>query len=216
MPEPASTLPRVFLVDDQPQVLKALARVVAAGGFDAVTFTSAQAFLDSAHASDAGCVVLDLAMPGMDGMALQQALLARCCLLPLVFLTGYGDLASGVAAMKHGAFDFLAKPVEALQLLEVVAAALAHNRTTRAAAAQRQHAMRLIDSLSRREREVLALIVDGKLNKQIAAQFGTVEKTVKAQRASLMQKPGADNVAALVRLWDAAHAPGWPVPMQVE
>jgi len=170
MPECIS--PRVFLVDDQPQVLKALARALSAGGFNPVTFTSAQAFLDSAHADDPGRLVLDLAMPGMDGMALQQALAARASLLPLVFLTGHGDLACGVAAMKYGAFDFLAKPVDVQRLLDVVMA---------------------------------ALIVEGKLNKQVAAELGTVEKTVKAQRANLMHKTGADSVAALVRLRDAAH-----------
>jgi FixJ family two-component response regulator len=206
MPEPTPALPRVFLVDDQPQVLKALARVLAANGFDPVTFTSAQAFLDTSHAADPGCLVLDLAMPDMDGMALQRALVQRASLLPLVFLTGHGDMTSGVAAMKSGAFDFLSKPVDVQRLLDVVTAALAHNQVARAGSAQRQHAVRLIDSLSRREREVLALIVQGKLNKQVAAQLGTVEKTVKVQRASVMHKTGADSVAALVRLWDAAHS----------
>jgi FixJ family two-component response regulator len=199
------TSPCVFLVDDQPQVIKALARVLDANGLATAQFTSAQAFLDGPYAEQAGCLVLDLAMPDMDGMALQQALRARASLLPLVFLTGHGDMASGVAAMKNGAFDFLSKPVDVQRLITVVTAALAQNAAARAAAAHRQHAMRMIALLTPREREVLALIVAGKLNKQVAAQLGTVEKTVKSQRASVMHKTGAENFAALVRLWDAAR-----------
>lgn len=195
----------VFLVDDQPQVLKALARVLSAEGFQTAQFTSPQAFLDGAHAEQPGCLVLDLAMPDMDGMALQQALRERASLLPLIFLTGHGDMASGVTAMKAGAFDFLSKPVDTARLTAVVMAALAHNAAARTAAAHHHHAVRLLALLTPREREVLALIVAGKLNKQVAAQLGTVEKTVKSQRASIMQKTGAENFAALVRLWDAAH-----------
>lgn len=195
----------VFLVDDQPQVLKALARVLSAEGFQTAQFTSPQAFLDGGHAEQPGCLVLDLAMPDMDGMALQQALRERASLLPLIFLTGHGDMASGVTAMKAGAFDFLSKPVDTARLTAVVMAALAHNAAARTAAAHHHHAVRLLALLTPREREVLALIVAGKLNKQVAAQLGTVEKTVKSQRASIMQKTGAENFAALVRLWDAAH-----------
>ena len=205
MSDPSADAPRVFLVDDQPQVVKALARVLAADGFTPVQFTSPHAFLAGPHADEPGCLVLDLAMPDMDGMALQQALAARGSLLPLIFLTGHGDMASGVAAMKLGAFDFLSKPVDTGRLLEVVVAALAHNAAARATATRRAHAIRLIATLTPREHEVLALIVEGKLNKQVAAQLGTVEKTVKTQRASVMQKTGADSFAALVRLWDAAH-----------
>lgn len=206
MTEHAASVPRVFLVDDQPQVVKALARVLAAEGFDAVPFISADTFLSGPHANEAGCLVLDLAMPGTDGMAVQRALTARGSLLPVVFLTGHGDLASGVAAMKLGAFDFLSKPVDGKRLLEVVGAALRHNQTLRAESTRRLHAVRLIGSLSPREREVLALIVEGQLNKQVAARLGTAEKTVKTQRASVMQKTGADSFAALVRLWDAAQS----------
>lgn len=205
MPDPTATLPCVFLVDDQPQVVKALARVLAADGFEPVAFTSPYAFLDGPHAEAPGCLVLDLAMPGMDGLALQDALRARGSLLPLIFLTGYGDLASGVAAMKQGAFDFLSKPLDAERLCAAVGAALARNATLRATAARRMHALRVVASLTPREREVMGLIVEGKLNKQVAALLGTVEKTVKSQRASVMRKTGADSFAALVRLWDAAR-----------
>lgn len=208
--------PRVFLVDDQPQVLKALARLLGADGFEALTFESAQAFLAGEHAEQAGCLVLDLAMPDMDGMALQQALAARGSLLPLIFLTGHGDLASGVAAMKSGAFDFLTKPVDVQRLIDVVNTAFAHNAARRQEAARQRQAARLIATLTPREREVMALIVEGKLNKQAAAVMGTTEKTVKVHRARVMQKTGADSFAALVRLWDAAcpaegrPAEAWP------
>ena len=134
----SAAAPRVFLVDDQPQVLKALARLLGADGFAALTFDSAQAFLAGEHAEQAGCLVLDLAMPDMDGMALQQALAARGSLLPMIFLTGHGDLASGVAAMKPGAFDFLTKPVDVQRLIDVVNAAFAAQRRRAASEAARQ------------------------------------------------------------------------------
>lgn len=198
--------PVVFLVDDQPQVLKALARVLEANGFAARTFDSAASFLAGSHHAQPGCLVLDLAMPGMDGMGLQQALRARESLLPLIFLTGHGSMAAGVAAMKQGAFDFLSKPVDVEQLLAAVAQAFARNQAARAQLVRKEEACRLIDRLTPREREVMALIVAGKLNKQAAAQLGTVEKTVKVHRARIMQKTGADSFATLVRLWDAAMA----------
>jgi len=206
MPELNELPPRVFLVDDQPQVLKALARLLDADGFDAVTFDSAAAFLASTCPEAPGCLVLDLAMPGMDGMALQEALSARHCVLPLIFLTGHGDMASGVAAMKHGAFDFLSKPVDVQRLIAAVNAAFAHNAGARRRAGQRRHAAAKIAGLTPREREVMALIVEGQLNKQAAAVLGMSEKTVKVHRAHIMQKTGADSFAALVRLWDAAGA----------
>ena len=206
MPELNELPPRVFLVDDQPQVLKALARLLDADGFDAVTFDSAAAFLASACPETPGCLVLDLAMPGMDGMALQEALSARHCVLPLIFLTGHGDMASGVAAMKQGAFDFLSKPVDVQRLIAAVNAAFAHNAGARRRAGQRRHAAAKIAGLTPREREVMALIVEGQLNKQAAAVLGMSEKTVKVHRAHIMQKTGADSFAALVRLWDAAGA----------
>ena len=194
----------MFLVDDQPQVLKALVRLLGADGFDALAFSSAADFLASDCAEQAGCLVLDLAMPDMDGMALQQALRARSSLLPLIFLTGHGELSSAVAAMKGGAFDFLTKPVDVAHLLAAVNAAFVHNDAARQDAARRRHAAGLIAGLTPREREVMALIVDGRLNKQAAAALGTTEKTIKVHRARVMQKTGADSFAALVRLWDAA------------
>lgn len=196
----------IFLVDDQPAVLKALARLLDSAGFHALTFNSAQQFLDSSHPDQPGCLILDLAMPVIDGIALQRALIARACLLPLIFLTAHGDMVYAVAAMKHGAFDFLAKPVDAARLIAAVEAALAQNGAARQNALRQQAAQRLIATLTPRERQVMALVAEGKLNKQTAAILGTTEKTIKVHRARVMQKTGADSVAALVRLWDSAAA----------
>jgi FixJ family two-component response regulator len=201
--------PRVFLVDDQAAVLKALSRLLRAAGFAVAPFESGQAFLDGGDGDGAGCLVLDLAMPNMDGMALQQALAARASLLPVIFLTGHGDIASGVQAMKSGAFDFLTKPVDDARLLGVVGAAIEHNRQRRAERAQRAEIEARLARLTPREREVMYLLVEGKLNKQVAGELGTVEKTVKVHRANVMAKMQVRSLTALVRLVDrvngAAH-----------
>jgi FixJ family two-component response regulator len=194
--------PRVFLVDDQPAILKALQRLLMAAGFTVAPFESAHAFLAGGHAAEAGCLVLDLSMPDMDGMALQQALTARHSVLPLIFLTGHGDIASGVQAMKRGAFDFLTKPVDGDKLVAAVQAALALNAERLAVHDERNEIQQRYDSLTPREREVLLLLAEGLLNKQIAAQLGTVEKTVKVHRARVMAKMQVRSAAALVRLLD--------------
>jgi RNA polymerase sigma factor (sigma-70 family) len=141
-------------------------------------------------------------MPEMDGMALQRALAEQHSALPVIFLTGHGDIASGVHAMKLGAFDFLTKPVDGDKLLPAVRAAFARNAEQRAACAERGELQQRYDSLTPREREVLALVAEGLLNKQIAAQLGTVEKTVKVHRARVMAKMQARSLSALVRLVD--------------
>jgi FixJ family two-component response regulator len=192
--------PRVFLVDDQPAVLKALSRLLTSVGFEVASFGSAQEFLDSGNAAAAGCLVLDLAMPGMDGMALQQALTAAASALPVIFLTGHGDIDSSVQAMKLGAADFLTKPVDGDKLLRAVRAAVEKNRQTRAERAELDDILERLASLTPREHEVLALVVEGKLNKQAAAELGTVEKTIKVHRARVMTKMRAGSLAELVRL----------------
>ena len=200
--------PRVFLVDDQPAVLKALQRLLASAGFDVLAFGSARDFLDSDAQHSSGCLVLDLGMPEMDGLQLQRALGERGTSLPLIFLTGQGDIASGVQAMKLGAFDFLTKPVDDGKLIAAVSAALSKNLELRAEQAERQRVQGLLASLTPREREVLELVVQGQLNKQVAAQLGTVEKTIKVHRARVMEKMNARSLAELVRLADrAAIAP---------
>ncbi|MDP1976289.1 response regulator transcription factor [Undibacterium sp.] len=190
----------VFLVDDQPAVLKAMARLLQSAGVSAVTFESAQAFLDSGNASKAGCLVLDLAMPDMDGMALQGKLTAMGSDLPIIFLTGHGSIDTGVLAMKLGAQDFLTKPVDADKLLAAVQTAFERNRLARLASAEKQVIQARLNSLTPRELEVLYLLVEGKLNKQVAAELGTVEKTIKVHRGKVMSKMDVTSVAALIHM----------------
>lgn len=194
--------PRVFLVDDQPAVLKALSRLLVSAGLEVATFGSAQAFLDSGNVDAVGCLVLDLAMPGMNGMELQQELVARVSALPVIFLTGHGDIDTGVQAMKYGAADFLTKPVDGDKLLSAVHTAFELNRQTLLDRADIDEIKERLASLTPREREVLALVVEGKLNKQAAAELGTVEKTIKVHRARVMTKMKVRSLAELVRLVD--------------
>lgn len=196
------TEPRIFLVDDQPAVLKALARLLKAAGFEVVTFDSAQAFLDSGNATQPGCLILDLSMPGMNGLALQQALSQCASLLPLIFLTGHGDLQSGIHAMKLGAADFLTKPVDEARLISAVQLALASNLRQRQEHLERELIMQRLASLTPREREVLDLLIEGWLNKQVAAELGTVEKTIKVHRAHVMAKMQVRSLTQLVRMVD--------------
>ena len=191
---------QVFLVDDQAAVRKAMKRLLASAGYDVVAYESARAFLDSGMADAAGCLVLDLEMPDMNGLALQQALAGS--LLPVIFLTGHGDIGSGVRAIKAGASDFLTKPVDGAILLAAVQGALDQNRVARAEQAECDELRARLDSLTPREREVLALLVEGKLNKQIADQLGIVEKTIKVHRARVLAKMKVRSSTALVRLVD--------------
>ncbi|MRV73528.1 response regulator [Duganella sp. FT92W] len=199
--------PRVFLVDDQPAILKALGRLLASAGYTVQGYTSAREFLDSGDAGTPGCLVLDLAMPEMGGMALQQELAQRDSHLPVIFLTGQGDIATGVQAMKLGAADFLTKPVDGERLLAAVAAAFERNRRSLADSAERDDLRQRLESLTPREREVMDLVAEGWLNKQIAAELGTVEKTVKVHRARVMAKMQAKSVSALVRMVDRLRNP---------
>jgi FixJ family two-component response regulator len=196
--------PRVFVVDDQPSMLKAISRVLGLAGFDTVPFASAHEFLASDNATAPGCIVLDLTMPDMDGLSLQQALAARASLLPIIFLTGDADIATSVRAMKLGAFDFLTKPVKSAELVAAVRDAFARNIELRAARAESDDILGRLASLTPREQDVLARIVDGKLNKQVAAELGTVEQTVKVHRARVMGKMKAGSLAELVRLVERA------------
>jgi FixJ family two-component response regulator len=178
--------PRVFLVDDQAEILKALSRLLCSAGFEVTTFESAPEFLDSGNADAPGCLVLDLSMPGMTGLALQQSLTLRASVLPIVFLTGHGDIDAGVRAMKLGAADFLTKPVDGDKLIAAVRTAIEKNRQANLYRAELDDINQRLVSLTPREREVLALVVDGKLNKQAADALGTVEKTIKVHRARVM------------------------------
>jgi len=201
MQEPA---PTVYLVDDDPDLLKALARLLQSVEMKVATFASAQEFLEGYDRRSPGCLVLDLAMPGLNGLQLQQALEQEACPLPIVFLTGRGDIAATVQAMKHGATDFLTKPVDDTELLAAIDEALNTDRQRRRTSVERERTAQCLATLTERERQVLELIVAGKLNKQIAADLGTVEKTIKFHRGNLMRKMDVRVVADLVKLAERA------------
>jgi FixJ family two-component response regulator len=201
-----SAQPQVFLVDDQPAVLKALSRLLSSAGYAVRSWDSAQTFLDELPEHGAGgCLVLDLSMPEMGGLALQQALAARASALPIIFLTGHGDIDTGVRAMKLGAADFLTKPVDDERLIAAIGLALEQQRAARSGNDELDSIRQRLAALTPRETEVLDLVVEGLLNKQIAAALGTVEKTVKVHRARVMTKMQVRSVSALVRLVDRAR-----------
>ena len=192
--------PTVYLVDDDTSVLRALGRLLAAAGMKVAAFESSREFLRDFDPAAPGCLVLDVAMPELSGPELQQALAARRSELPIVFLTGQGDIPTSVQAMKRGAADFLTKPVDEETLLAAIRNALQKDRVLREAREELAQIERRLAALTPREREVFERVVDGRLNKQIAAELGTVEKTIKVHRASVMQKMGVRTLADLVRL----------------
>ncbi len=201
MSDRAST---VFVVDDDPAVLKGIQRLLRSAGFNAEVFASAHAFLDRYRPDAVGCLILDLAMPALDGLRLQQQLIERGGLLPIIFLTGHGDIPTSVRAMKQGAADFLTKPAADEELLAAVRQAIRRCGIVQRERRELADIQQRLATLTPREREVLGHVLAGKLNKQIAASLGTVEKTVKVHRARIMQKMHAPTVAALVRLADRA------------
>ena len=198
---------KVFLVDDDTHVLKALTRLLRARGYDTQAFTSPREFLARYDADIPGCAILDVAMPGLDGLALQQTLTEGGQQRPVIFLTGKGDVPTGVRAMKAGAIDFLTKPVHEADLLDAIARARDEDTTGRQRRAELAAVQAKIATLTRREREVLSHVVAGKLNKQIAGDLGTVEKTIKVHRGRMMEKLGLRSVADLVRLAERAGIP---------
>lgn len=194
------TLGTVYVVDDDQAVLRATARLLRSAGHDVITFDSPHDFLAQSTPDMAGCLLLDLKMPGLDGLELQQALLAQDCVLPIIFLSGHGDIPTSVRAVKLGAADFLIKPAEDSALLAAIETALRQNRSDLRERAEMTSERLCYESLTPREREVMAFVVKGLLNKQIAGELGTVEKTVKVHRARMMQKLQVRSVADLVRL----------------
>ena len=198
----------VSVVDDDALVLRSLDRLLRSAGFTVRTYPSPQAFLAQGEHAAPGCVVLDLSLPGLSGLELQQALAASPDPRPVVFISGRGDVPSSVAAMKAGAVDFLVKPFDEQSLLAAVRAAIAKDRSARAAREELAHIASRLAALTPREQEVLAGVVEGKLNKQIAAELGTAEKTVKVHRARMMRKMGVDSLASLVRAWTAIRQTG--------
>lgn len=196
--------PTVYVVDDDPDVLKALERLLRSSGWNVATFSSSSALLAQYDRAIPGCLVLDLALPGVSGLELQQALEREGSSLPIVFLTGRGDIPASVSAMKHGAADFLTKPVDDAELIAAIESALVKGDVRRRADEERQRISKCLATLTVRERQVLEQIVAGKLNKQIAVALGTAEKTIKFHRGNLMRKMGVRVVADLVKLAERA------------
>jgi len=203
--------PTVYLVDDDPELLRAVGRLLDSVGLKVATFDSAQLFLDGHDRNAPGCLLLDLSMPGLSGLELQRTLEQQCSMLPIVFLSGRGDIAASVQAMKHGATDFLTKPIDDSVLIASIQEALARGQALHRTRAERERVARCLASLTERERQVLDGIVAGRLNKQIAAELGTVEKTVKFHRGNLMRKMGVRVVADLVKLAERAGIGAAPV-----
>lgn len=190
----------VFVVDDEISVRKATARLLKSAGLTALTFASAQEFLDVYDPDVAGCLVLDLSMPGLNGLELQEMLLAKADPPPIIFLTGHADVRDTVQAMKGGAVEFLTKPVEDERLIDAVQCAIKKDSIARAERAELAEIRVRLATLTPRELQVLAYVVAGRLNKQTAAELGTVEKTIKVHRARIIEKLHVQSLPELVLL----------------
>jgi FixJ family two-component response regulator len=190
----------VFLVDDDVGVLKALSRLLRAKGYDVQSYASPREFLAQHDASIPGCAVLDVSMPRLDGLELQQALTAGGSHRPVIFVTGRGNIPTSVRAMKAGAIDFLTKPISDVDLLDAIERAEKTDANTRQTHTELASIKAKIATLTPRERQVLTHVVAGRLNKQIAGDLGTVEKTIKVHRSRMMKKLKVRTVADLVRM----------------
>jgi FixJ family two-component response regulator len=192
--------PVVFVVDDDPSMRTYLRRLFESVSLRVVLFASAEEFLRSKRPDAPSCLVLDVQMPGLSGLDLQRELARADLLIPIIFVTGHGDIPMSVQAMKAGAIEFLTKPFRNQELLDAVREAHARDREARRRGAEVAELRARYERLTPREREVFALVVAGLLNKQVAAQLGASERTVKAHRAAVVQKMGADSLADLVRM----------------
>jgi FixJ family two-component response regulator len=190
----------VFVVDDDENVRKALARLIRSAGMTARTFPTAEAFLAENHAVPTSCLVLDFRLPGLNGLQLQEALNRKGYPIAIIFITGHGDVPTSVRAMKAGAVDFLQKPFTGHDLLDTIRRAVGRTRDAVAKQAETAEIQRRYDTLTAREREVFSLVVTGLLNKQVAGELGAAEKTIKIHRGRVMAKMQAPSVADLVRM----------------
>jgi RNA polymerase sigma factor (sigma-70 family) len=199
---------KVYIVDDDAMFARGLARLVSAAGWPVEVFASADDFLRGVDTGNAGCVLLDVRMPGMKGPELYRTMLAREMHLPVIFLTAHGDVPTSVDAMKLGAVDFLEKPVSCDVLVGTIRVAIARGDRERARERERVEMHARFEKLSRRENEVMQLVIAGRLNKQIAAELGISVKTVKAHRAKVMQKMRARSVPELLTVCRSAGVLG--------
>ena len=194
------TPPVVFVVDDEPSVCVALTRLIRSVGLDVQTFASAREFLSADRPNTPGCLVLDVRLPEISGLDLQQKLAEAKVDIPIIFITGHGDIPMSVRAMKAGAVEFLTKPFKDQELLDALQQAIAQDRSARQHRAELAGLQARYDLLTPREREIFPLVTSGLLNKQIAADLGRSEKTIKIHRSQVMQKMEADSLADLVRM----------------
>jgi RNA polymerase sigma factor (sigma-70 family) len=190
----------VFLIDDDPAILKSLGRLLTAAGYQTKAYQSAEAFLAEHDASTPGCAVLDHAMPGLNGLDVQEALARQRIHRQVIFLTGRGTVAESVKAMKAGAVDYLLKPVDKVELLNAIRSAEERDKTQRDVEARNKAVLQRLAKLTPRERETLELMIKGLMNKQIASVMGVGEKTIKVHRGRLIKKMGTRTLAELVRM----------------
>jgi len=190
----------VYIVEDDASFRKSMERLIRTLGFEVDTFESANSFLEKASIRHPGCLLLDVRLPDIDGLRLQQTLIEKGSKLPVIFMTGHGSIPMSVQAMKKGAIDFLPKPFKTEDLLSAITNAIKRNVQDVQEELQKRKINALIDTLTPREKEILRWIITGKLNKQIAYDLGITERTVKAHRSRIMQKTNVSSVAELVRL----------------
>jgi FixJ family two-component response regulator len=200
MQEPQESVALIAIVDDDPSARRGLQRLIRSAGWKAETFASAQEFLARPLADAPSCLVLDLQLPGLSGLHLQQRMTELGLDIPIVFLTGHGSIPASVQAMKAGAIEFLTKPVEEQNLLKAIREAIERDRRTRQQQAEIHDLRRRYESLTAREQEVMQRVISGVLNKQIAGELSITEDTVKFHRGHVMRKMCADSLADLVRM----------------
>lgn len=201
-----SQRPIIYVVDDEESFQVAIARLLRAAGYEVRTFHNAGDFLLAQFDDVPGCILLDICLPGPSGLELQKALATRPNPLPIIFLTGFGDVATSVQAIKAGAVDFLTKPVKREDLFNAIESALARDAERRAIGEKLRKWRVCFESLTERETEVFRRVVEGKMNKEIARELGTAERTVKAHRANMMEKMNAASIAELVHIADQLQA----------
>jgi FixJ family two-component response regulator len=199
-------LPMVFVVDDDASVRDALADLIRSVGLQVESFASAQEFLSSKRPDAPSCIVLDVRLPGQSGLEFQRTLMKSGILLPVIFVSGHGDISMSVEAIKAGAIDFLTKPLHEQKLLDAIQAGIERDRARRADEKNTTQLRERFNSLTPREREVFAIVVTGRQNKQIAADLKLSEMTIKIHRGTMMRKMGAKSLVELVRMSDTLRA----------